>query len=284
MVRENEFAGQILVDLFTKNFLKGMVQIMAKNLISEMKAKIAASGSSKKEILYFPKDSVHRIRFLQELDGGYMFQFHNDFDAGIFELCKDPEDHEACELCKNGVKILEHFVWSVWDYDSNSVRLILFKANGISPIPSFIEMYEEFGTIMDRDYKIKKVGQGQGSSFVVTPLDKERFSNKKAKPYSEKEVNDIFAKAYAKAKVDVDEDDEEEDEKPKKKKKEKSLRSKFEELTFKHLKEIALEIGMSKKELREFEDEDELLDELFDNYEEEDLEELFDNLDEDDED
>ena len=242
------------------------------NLIKEMKAKIAASGSSKKELLYFGKDSVKRVRFLQELDTGFTFQFHNDWNAGILELCKDPEDHENCKLCEQGIKVYENFAWSVWDYDSNAVRILLFKASGISPIPAFIEMYEEFGTIMDRDYKIKKVGQGQGGSFVVTPLDKERFSNKKAKPYTESQVHDILEKAYAKSDVDTD-DDEEEDEAPKKaskkddakkakKKKKPSLRDQFEELSFKELKEIAIEIGISKKELKAFEDEEELLEDM----------------------
>lgn len=261
---------------------------MAKNLIAEMKAKIAASGTSKKEILYFGKDSVKRVRFLQELDTGYVFEFHNDWAANILELCKDPEDHENCPLCEQGIKIYENFAWSVWDYDSNSVRILLFKANGVSPIPSFIEMYEEFGTIMDRDYKIKKVGQGQGGSFVVTPLDKERFNNKKAKPFTKKQMQEILEKAYAKQEVEEDDDDEEEDEEEvtskkskkqaKKKKQKKSLRSRFEELSFKELKEIGLEIGLSKKELRAFEDEEELIDEFFDNYEEEDLQELLEDL------
>jgi hypothetical protein len=260
---------------------------MAKNLIAEMKAKIAASGTSKKEILYFGKDSVKRVRFLQELDTGYVFEFHNDWAANILELCKDPEDHENCPLCEQGIKIYENFAWSVWDYDSNSVRILLFKANGISPIPSFIEMYEEFGTIMDRDYKIKKVGQGQGGSFVVTPLDKERFNNKKAKPFTKKQMQEILDKAYAKQEVEEDDDEEEDEEEvtskkskkqAKKKKQKKSLRSRFEELSFKELKEIGLEIGLSKKELRAFEDEEELIDEFFDNYEEEDLQELLEDL------
>ena len=260
---------------------------MAKNLIAEMKAKIAASGTSKKEILYFGKDSVKRVRFLQELDTGYVFEFHYDWAANILELCKDPEDHENCPLCEQGIKIYENFAWSVWDYDSNSVRILLFKANGISPIPSFIEMYEEFGTIMDRDYKIKKVGQGQGGSFVVTPLDKERFNNKKAKPFTKKQMQEILDKAYAKQEVEDDEDEEEDEEEvtskkskkqAKKKKQKKNLRNRFEELSFKELKEIGLEIGLSKKELRAFEDEEELIDEFFDNYEEEDLQELLEDL------
>ena len=162
----------------------------------------------------------------------------------------------------------------------------------------FARMFEEFGTITDRDYKVKKVGQGQGGSFVVTPLDKELFKNSKAKPYTYKQVKEIMEKAWVSKDLDTDDEDEEEDDevetkkkkgskdkaaKGKKKKKEPTLREKFEELSFKDLKSIALEIGMTKKELKAFDDEEELLDELFDNYEEEDLQELLDDMDSDDE-
>nr|DAW17024.1 MAG TPA: DNA binding protein like protein [Caudoviricetes sp.] len=267
---------------------------MAKGLIEQMKEKIAKSGSSKKDILYFGKDTQKRIRFLQELDEGYVFEFHNNWDPSIFELCKDPEDHENCKLCEEGISLQDQYVWSVWDYDSSSVKLIQFKATGLTPIPAFIEMYEEFGTILDRDYKVKKVGQGQGASYVVTPLDKERFKNSKAKPFTRKQVKEILENAWQPKEITTDEDDDDEEEeeskaknskdKKKNKKKQKSLRDKFEELSFKELKEIAMEIGISKKELKAFEDEEELLDELFDNYEEDDLEELLEDLDEEEED
>ena len=267
---------------------------MAKGLIEQMKEKIAKSGSSKKDILYFGKDTQKRIRFLQELDEGYVFEFHNNWDPSIFELCKDPEDHENCKLCEEGISLQDQYVWSVWDYDSSSVKLIQFKATGLTPIPAFIEMYEEFGTILDRDYKVKKVGQGQGASYVVTPLDKERFKNSKAKAMSRKQVKEILENAWQPKEITTDEDDDDEEEeeskaknskgKKKNKKKQKSLRDKFEELSFKELKEIAMEIGISKKELKAFEDEEELLDELFDNYEEDDLEELLEDLDDEEED
>lgn len=267
---------------------------MAKGLIEQMKEKIAKSGSSKKDILYFGKDTQKRIRFLQELDEGYVFEFHNNWDPSIFELCKDPENHENCKLCEEGISIQDQYVWSVWDYDSSSVKLIQFKATGLTPIPAFIEMYEEFGTILDRDYKVKKVGQGQGASYVVTPLDKERFKNSKAKAMSRKQVKEILENAWQPKEITTDEDDDDEEEeeskaknskdKKKNKKKQKSLRDKFEELSFKELKEIAMEIGISKKELKAFEDEEELLDELFDNYEEDDLEELLEDLDDEEED
>lgn len=259
------------------------------NLIKQMKEQIAKSGSAKKEVMFFSPDSVKRVRFLQELDEGFRFQFHNDFNAGIYEVCKDPEDHETCELCKDGISIIENYVWSVWDYDSSSVRLICIKASGVSPIPAFIEMYEEFGTIMDRDYKIKKVGKGTGGSFVITPLDKERFKNSKAKAYTEIEVKKILEDSFTSKKVDDDdEDDEDEDDRSRNKKKVNKkkdraeiVREKYEGLDFDELKDIALTIGYTKKEVRSFDDEEELIDDLFDNYEIDDLEDMLDDEDDD---
>ena len=271
---------------------------MGSNLIKQMKERIAKSGTSKRGILYIGKDSIKRVRFLDELDAGQQFQFHNDWDASIFQLCDDMEDHENCAMCEQEIALQDFFAWSVWSYDDNAVRILLYKATGVSPVPALIEMFEEFGTIKDRDYKIKKVGQGTGGSFVVTPLDKERFKNAKAKSFTKKQMIDILKEAYpAKSDSDSKDDDEEDEEdevetkkskntsKSKKTKKRKTVRDEFEELTWGQLKEIATEIGVSKKQIRSFdEDENELIDYLFDEFEEEDLKELLEDLDVEDDD
>lgn len=254
---------------------------MAKKFLDQIKTAVKNSGSSKKDILYFGADTSKRIRFLQELDDGHSYTFHSDFETKIYEPCQDQEDHEDCKLCQQGIGTKEVFVWSVYDYDTSSVKLLAIKATGISPVPALIEFFEEYGTIMDRDYKIKKVGKGMGGSYTVTPLDKEKFGVKKAKPYSEEEIWEMFKKAYSSKDVedDDDEEDEEEEVKPTKKskkaKKAKSLKDKYLELDWDEVRDIALEIGMTKKELKAFdEDVEELVEELFDNYDEEDLEDM----------
>lgn len=255
---------------------------MAKKFLDQIKTAVKNSGSSKKDILFFGADTSKRIRFLQELDEGHSYTFHSDFETKIYEPCQDQEGHEDCKLCQQGIGTKEVFVWSVYDYDTSSVKLLAIKATGISPVPALIEFFEEYGTIMDRDYKIKKVGKGMGGSYTVTPLDKEKFGVKKAKPYSEKEIWEMFKKAYSSKDAEDDDDDEEEEEeevrptkKSKKAKKEKSLKDKYLDLDWDEVRDIALEIGMTKKELKAFdEDVEELVEELFDNYDEEDLEDI----------
>lgn len=259
---------------------------MSTNLIKSMKESIAAAGASKRDIVYFKSDDAIRVRFLTELDDGVTVTMHNQFSQdgkGIFAICEDPDEREVCKYCKDEIPIQEWYAWAVWDYDAAAVRIIFQKATGVSPVSSLIEMYENYGTILDRDYKIKKVGKGKSGSFVITPLDKSAFKNKKAKALTEEKIREIIEKAYSSVEADDDEDDE--DEMPKKskskaksKKKEKSLREKMDNLDFDDVKSIAKELGMSKKEIKEFINSEELLDELFDNYEEDDLQELYDDL------
>lgn len=248
-----------------------------------MKQKIAQSGGSRSKILFFKPDMTKRVRFLQELDSGEEFHFHSDFEKKLYGLCKDPEDSENCELCNAEIPKKPEYCWSVWDYDSSEVKIFKCKVTSQSAAPALISMFDEFGTIMDRDYKIKKIGKGQNSSFSVIPLEKEKFRTK-ATPFDRDEMLDIFTKAYS---------PEEETEEPAKKgkgknnkKAKKTLKDHFiEELDWETVKGIALEFGMTKKELKAFdEDEEALIEELFDNYEESDLQEAYDELGETDED
>ena len=70
---------------------------------------------------------------------------------------------------------------------------------------------------MDRDYVLKKTGSGSSTSYSVTPMDKNKFKNDKAKPYSKSAVLKILNKAFPFK--ELEDDDEEEDDEPKKKKK-----------------------------------------------------------------
>lgn len=254
--------------------------------LKKMKEQIKKSGSNKKEILFFGEGTVKRVRFLEELDDAKQFNFHNDYATKVWEPCRDQSGDGDCDCCREGVGIQENFFLSVWDYDGGCVRLVQAKAFGVTPLTLLMEMFEEYGTIMDRDYKIKKVGKGQGSTFVVTPLDKERFKQKKSNPFTEKQIADIVNKAWP---TDADLDNEEEETStPKKKGAKKSKKSKeeptieevLEGFSYEELKEIAISLGMTKKEIKVFEDVEELTSELVDSYEESDIRDVIEEMDE----
>ena len=275
------------------------------SVLDTMKNKIKESGSNKKEIVYFGKDSKQKFRFLQELDTAYEYDVHSSWNEGFTSICKASLGDE-CPLCEDNsiedLKLQTYFALSVWDYESQSVRIMFMKANGISPIPSLIEYYEEYGTIMDRDYTIKKQGSGMGSSMTVLPGEKMKFSQKNVKPLNQKQIEKILLKAFpmpGEAAKNNDDDDDE-DEAPKKSKskskKEETKKAKKEKKDDKkwqkdleacdedELKAIAIELGMTKKELKGIEDEDELLMTIITDYEKDDIVEAYNSVMNDDDD
>ena len=88
----------------------------------------------------------------------------------------------------------------------------MFPVNNCSPIPALMAMYENYGTITDRDYVISVSGKQQNKTFSVVPMDKVKFRNEKAKAYSEKAILKMLDKAFP---CDATESDDE-DEAPKK--------------------------------------------------------------------
>lgn len=251
------------------------------NLIENMRDRIKNGGSNLRDVFYIAADSKRRIRFLQELDTGFEFHFHSHFNRKINALCGTEYNHD-CPYCGDqdpDMKDVVMYAWNVWDYDANAVRILLYKATGISPVPALIDFYDEYSTIMDRDYTIKKTGQRLNSVISVLPGDIAKFRNK-AKPYTRQQIVQILAKAYPFGEDEVDQDEEQErpaknkKSEKKAKKKEKTLEEKLLELDVADLREIAIELGISKKELKGL-DEEEIVELLFDDNDEEDVEEAY---------
>lgn len=251
-------------------------------LIESMKERIKNSGSSRKEVFYVGADSKKRIRFLQELDDGYEFKFHSHWNRGVNALCAEVygQDCPYCADTDEEMKEVTQYAWNVWDYDANAVRILLYKATGISPVPQLIEFAEEYGTICDRDYTIKKTGKGMSGNVTVIPAEVSKFRNSKAKPFTYKQIVKLLQTAYPINSEDAgDFSDDDEDEKPvkkqkKAKKKEKTIEEKLQELDISDLKNIAIELGVSKKELKGL-DEEEIVELLIDDNDEDDLEEAY---------
>lgn len=182
-------------------------------LLSELKQDIKKSGSSKGKMLFFPEGEKVRVRFLNDVDDGFKIPFHDSFAMGINVPCQTIYDRE-CEYCED--EELRHrdlYAWSVYVIEQNEVKILLSAANAFSPLPALVGMYEEYGTLTDRDYIITKTGKGTSQSYSVVPSDKSKFRNKKAKPFSEAKLLELIDKAFP-----ADNDDEDEEEKPKKKK------------------------------------------------------------------
>ena len=99
----------------------------------------------------------------------------------------------------------------------------MFPVNNCSPVPALLAMYDTYGTIVDRDFVISVSGKGPDKKYAVVPMDKAKFRNEKAKPFSEKKILQLLEKAYP---CDTDDDEEDEDERPAKKSSNKKVQKK----------------------------------------------------------
>lgn len=180
-------------------------------IIGSIKNQAAKSGGNKEKILYVKADSKVRIRFLQELDDGYEFTFHDSYAEGINAICQE-ELGKNCPLCGNeDLRTRSLYAWSVYNYDTKKVEVMLYAVNQCTPVQSLVSMSENYNTIMDRDYVLSKSGKGQSTTYTVIPQDKQKFRNTKASPYTKSAILKILDKAYPLSDEFKEDDDEDDD-------------------------------------------------------------------------
>ena len=178
-------------------------------LVDKIKADAKKSGQNKGKFVYFREGQKQRIRFLTDMDDGMEVIFHDSFERGVNVPCQEALGRN-CPHCEDeGLRTRSQYIWSVYNYETKEVQLFMFAVNNCSPIPALMAMYENYGTITDRDYVISVSGKQQNKTFSVVPMDKVKFRNEKAKPYSEKAILKMLDKAFP---CESDEDDEYEEE------------------------------------------------------------------------
>ena len=178
-------------------------------LVDKIKADVKKSGQNKSKFIYFREGNKVRIRFLTDMDDGMEVTFHDSFEKSLNVPCQE-HFGRACPHCEDEtLRTRSQYIWSVWNYETKEVQLFMFPVNNCSPIPALMAMYENYGTITDRDYVISVSGKQQNKTFSVVPMDKVKFRNEKAKTYSENAILKMLDKAFP---CDAVEDDEDEDE------------------------------------------------------------------------
>lgn len=179
-------------------------------LVDKIKADVKKSGQNKGKFIYFREGVKQRVRFLTDMDDGMEITFHDSYEKSINVPCQEHFGRD-CPYCgDDSLRTRSQYVWSVYNYEAKEVQLFMFAVNNCSPIPALMAMYENYGTICDRDYVISSSGKQQNKTFSVVPMDKVKFRNDKAKAYSEKAILKMLDKAFPCDAADDEEDDEEE--------------------------------------------------------------------------
>lgn len=178
-------------------------------LVDDIKNQVKKSGTNKGKFVYMKAGNKTRIRFLNDMEDGLKITFHDSYAKGVNTPCQTLFGRD-CKYCDDDeLRTRDQYVWSVWDHEAKEVKLFMFAVNSFTPIPALVAMYETYGTMLDRDYVITKTGTGQTTAYSVVPMDKSKFSNTKAKPYTQKKVLELIDKAYSEDDDDEDEGDRE---------------------------------------------------------------------------
>lgn len=165
-------------------------------LIDKIKADAKKSGGNKGKFIYIREGTKLRIRFLQDMDEGMEITFHDSYEAGINVPCQELFGRD-CPYCDDeSIRTRSQYLWSVYNYEAKEVQIFMFPVNNCSPIPALMAMYENYGTLCDRDYVISVSGKQMNKTYSVVPMDKVKFRNEKAKPYSESQVLKLLDKAW----------------------------------------------------------------------------------------
>lgn len=181
------------------------------SLLADIKNEIKKSGASKGKFLFFKEDAKVRIRFLTDFEDGLKVPFHDSFQEGINLPCQEIFGRE-CNYCDmEELRTRNQYIWSVWDYDSKEVKLVMAAVNNCSPVPTLCALYETYGTLLDRDFVITRKGKQQNTSYAIVPMDKAKFRNAKAKPLSKSTILKLLDKAYPDDEREDDEDEVEEE-------------------------------------------------------------------------
>lgn len=187
------------------------------NVLDRIKEETKKAGQSKGKFIYFREGEKKRVRFLTEFDDGMEIVFHDSYELGVNVPCQTMYGKD-CEYCETeGLRTRSLFAWSVYDYDAKEVKILMQAVNNCTAVPALMALYENYGTLLDRDLVITRSGKQQSTTYAVIPQDKNKFRNTKVKALSEESILKYLAQAYPDENATDDED--EVDEKPIKKNK-----------------------------------------------------------------
>lgn len=168
-------------------------------LLSKIQSEVTKSGTSKGAFFYVREGEKKRVRFLQELDDGYAVDFYKTkWGAEEFQFFASPEEFgERDPYAEDEAYIKQcQYCWSVWDYDSEEVKIFMYPVNRCSPVPPLVALNESLGSVTDRDFVVSFTGQRTEKQYVIVPMDKAAMRNRKAKAYSESALKSKIKEAY----------------------------------------------------------------------------------------
>lgn len=153
-------------------------------------------GGMPAELFFVAKDGVKAVRFLTEFNASTAIQMHDWFKHMYPQPCFKYYG-KVCPFCKSSnsnIKTNTWYAWTVYDYESQTKRLAMFKATLASPLEDLLEIYDSHDqTILDRDITIKRSSSGEGKThYRARAKNASEFAGKFKKPFTEEKIFQIL--------------------------------------------------------------------------------------------
>lgn len=172
------------------------------SIVALMKKNIEKASKSSNQLFRFKSGAKTRVRFLKELEeGSTLVTVHNVWQ-GFYFPCPKYFGYKYCPFCANDheygnkLRTVQKFAISFYNYGASKVNFLLEASNRYSPLCDIIGYNDEYNTITDRDYVIKKTGEALDSNFTVIPGESKTKFKANVKALSEKEIFEILSEIY----------------------------------------------------------------------------------------
>lgn len=180
-------------------------------IIDEIKKEAKRGGKAFRNIFYVVDGQSRKVRFLDDFEDAVEIPWLNCYAKNINMPNPQYFGNDNPYADDDDVKEGKMFLWQVYDIDDNQVRLMIYKYNNCSPLPSLYSAYETYGTITDRAYVIKCTGAASDRKMTAMPLDKSAIPpklKKTIKKFNKKQIDNILKEAYT---VDLQGEEEDDD-------------------------------------------------------------------------
>lgn len=122
-----------------------------------------------------------RIRMLIDFDDprAVALPWHKNYEGKVDRPCYEQFDLECKDCASSNKKTRNNedvYAWPLWDYETQRVRLLVGRENNFTIVGKLFEFYEKRGTILGRDFIVKKVADKKNPKFTKYALIPEDLS------------------------------------------------------------------------------------------------------------
>ncbi len=161
-------------------------------------AESSAGSGMPQEVLFIPEKQKIQVRFLSDFEDAVILLFHEKFDEKTKYALRQPcwrQYGKDCPFHVPGYKDSDRYIWTVFVYEQKVKRMLLVKPTKNSVMNNLVQIYEQFGSLTDRDIIISRNGTGLNTTYTALALDKAPYEGELKKPWTAEKILEYLSVA-----------------------------------------------------------------------------------------